>query len=90
MYIHQKNSKERFVFIPIPENEIIKKKPPKIEGKFHVVENSEYLIRMDNIIIQHCVAFPELQKFLVNIFSFNNYFKEKSNWVHTPDSLCNV
>ena len=48
MYIHQKNSKERFVFIPIPENEIIKKKPPKIEGKFHVVENSEYLIRMDN------------------------------------------
>lgn len=48
MYIHQKNSKERFVFIPIPEHEIIKKKPPKIEGKFHVVENSEYLIRMDN------------------------------------------
>ena len=26
----------------------LKKKPPKIEGKFHVVENAEYLIRMDN------------------------------------------
>ena len=49
MYIHQKNSNERFVFIPILENEIVKKKkPPKIEGKFQVVENSEYLIRVDN------------------------------------------
>lgn len=29
-------------------NEIKKTQPPKIVGKFHVAENSEYLIRMDN------------------------------------------